>query len=134
MFVIGTLSSDIDEERPCGELVAESPPRRMKTISSAVVAEALEKLRGSKNDLMDALAEVGGPSNLNVTSIVQHENDVADPAASVKLNLMERRTTAETYEVEFVHVYCFHQIIYDIIVFQVSLCLNSKYDGTPKSH
>lgn len=94
----GTLSSDIDEEITCGVVEAESPPRGMKTISSAVVEKALEKLRGSKNDLMDALAEVGGPSNLNVTSIVQHENDVADPAASDKLSLMERRTTAETYE------------------------------------
>ncbi|KAJ0250781.1 TRFL7 [Hirschfeldia incana] len=100
----GRLSSLSEEEIPCGgggALEAESPPPRgMKTISSPVVAEALEKLRGSKIDLMNALAEGGGggPSNLHVASIIQQENDVDDPAAANELSLMERRVTAQTSE------------------------------------
>ncbi|KAF8104034.1 hypothetical protein N665_0181s0055 [Sinapis alba] len=91
--------SDTEQERPSGASEAESPPppRRMKTISSAVVAKALERLRASKIDLMNALA-AGGPSNLNVTSTTQEENDDANPAATNKPSLMERRTTAQTYE------------------------------------
>lgn len=92
--------SDIEEEGPCGELEAASPPRRMKTISSAVVAKALEELRASKIDLMNALAEAGGPSNWKVASTTQQENDVADPPAANKPSLMERRATAQTYEWE----------------------------------
>ncbi|KAL0884548.1 hypothetical protein Bca101_008529 [Brassica carinata] len=92
---------DIEEEGPSVDASeAESPPRRMKTISSAVVAKALEELRASKIDLMNALAEAGGPSNLNVASTTQQESDVANPAATNKRSLMERRTTAQTYEWE----------------------------------
>ncbi|CAH8391675.1 unnamed protein product [Eruca vesicaria subsp. sativa] len=90
--------SDTEQERPSVALVAVSPPRKMKTISSAVVAKALETLRASKIDLMNALAEGRGPSNLNVTWTTQQENDVANPAATNKLSLMERRPTAQTYE------------------------------------
>lgn len=105
-FVIGRLS-DIEEEGPCGELEAESPPRRMKTISSAVVAKALEELRAAKIDLMNALAEAGGPSNWKVASTTQQENVVAGPPAANKPSLMERRATAQTCEVKLFMFYCF---------------------------
>lgn len=88
----------------------------MKTISSAVVAKALEELRASKIDLMNALAEAGGPSNWKVASTTQQENVVTDPPAANKPSLMERRATAQTYEVKKIHVLLFHQIIYDVVL------------------
>ncbi|XP_010475441.1 PREDICTED: uncharacterized protein LOC104754852 [Camelina sativa] len=94
---------DTEPERSTsGGSKAEPLPHRYKTISSAVVDRALRKLRASQMELMEALGK-GGPSNLNNESITEQENDVANPSetnVSPRPSLMERRTTAHTYEWE----------------------------------
>lgn len=117
--------SNIELERPTsGGSKAESLPRQFKTISSAVVDRALRKLRASKMELVKAL-EKGGPSNLNNESITEQENDVANPSGTNTApgpSLMERRSTAHTYEVNLHFVYCF---IISSMLFSSVLSLNS---------
>ncbi|CAH2038718.1 unnamed protein product [Thlaspi arvense] len=94
--------SGTEQGRRSGESEAESPPRKIKTISSAVVDRALRKLRASKMDLVNALQR-GGPSNLNNTSITEQEDDAANPSATDTApspSLMQRRATAQTFEWE----------------------------------
>ncbi|ESQ36222.1 hypothetical protein EUTSA_v10007960mg [Eutrema salsugineum] len=98
----GDEDQDTEQERPSGESEAESPLRQIKTISSAVVDRQLKKLRASKIDLMNAL-EQGGPSTLHNATITEQVNDVANPSETTTLprpSLMERRTTAQTFEWE----------------------------------
>ncbi|EOA38806.1 hypothetical protein CARUB_v10011115mg [Capsella rubella] len=94
---------DTELERPTvGGSKADFFPRQYKTISSAVVNRALRKLRASKMELVKAL-EKGGPSNLNIESITEQKNDVVNPSGTniaSSPSLMERRTTAHTYEWE----------------------------------
>ncbi|VVA90241.1 unnamed protein product [Arabis nemorensis] len=81
---------------------AESPPRQIKTISTAIFNRALAELRASKIDLVNALKE-GRSSNLNNEKIIEQENDVVNPSATntgPKASLMERRSTAHTFEWE----------------------------------
>ncbi|CAE5956750.1 unnamed protein product [Arabidopsis arenosa] len=92
---------DTELERPIsGGSKAVYVPRQFKPISSAVVDRALRELRASKIELMNAL-EKGRPSNLNNETITEQKNDVANPSAtnaSPRPSLMERRSTAHTYE------------------------------------
>ncbi|KAL1202060.1 hypothetical protein V5N11_015005 [Cardamine amara subsp. amara] len=91
---------DTELERPTsGEPKAKPLLRKIKTISSAVVDRALKKLRASNMELVNALKE-GDPSYLNNETIAEEENDVAGPSATniQTLSLMERRSTAVTYE------------------------------------
>lgn len=99
-FVIEILS-DTELERPSsGGSKAEPLPRKIKTIPSAVVDRALRKLRARKIELVNALKE-GEPSNLNNESITEQENDGGNPSGTntPRPSLMERRSTAQTYEV-----------------------------------
>lgn len=117
--------SEAELERPTTkEPEAESPPRQIKTISTAIFNRALAELRASKIELVNALKE-GRSSNLNNEKITEQEDDVANPSATntgPKASLMERRSTAHVFEVNR-FLFCF--IISSMLLSLVFLCLNS---------